>query len=84
MTQPVPEPQPVQPEPQPVQPEQPQAAQPPEQAAAQQDGGTQAPGGTQVSASADVPRITQDVSGRPVNIPLDPETGAPIEGDGAQ
>lgn len=64
------------------QPEQPQPEQP--QAVPQQDAGDQVPAGTQVSASVDAPRISQDVHGNPVNISLDPETGAPMEEGSAQ
>jgi hypothetical protein len=85
---------PVQPEPQEQPVARPEVAQPPvevqpepaqpEVAQPQADAGPQVPAGTQVSAAADAPRISQDVEGKPVNILLDPVTGAPIEEPGTQ
>ena len=44
---------------------------------AEADSGAPVAAGTQVSPASGEPRIVQDVEGRPVDIPLDPETGAP-------
>jgi hypothetical protein len=73
-----------QPEAQPQQPAaQPQPGVQPGQAVAAPGAGEQPAGGTQVSPAADRPAMTlYDDEGRPRTIPLDPQTGAPLEDPG--
>lgn len=56
-----------------------QAEQDKAQAEQGQEAGAPVPAGVQQSPAASPPMTSQDAYGRPVNIELDPETGAPVK-----